>query len=329
MRLPDGTILAHYFTPVESDSESTGQFDNLPLRFGEIIDIVYPGDPRSSSKSVEYTVSVNQRNGGGLIATIIYTRCVVSTIFGGVADKETHTLRKAGKSIDSLSNGSKVLLACINGETNYGVILGGLRDDQLDIPEKDLGHNSFFEFNGVNITIDKDGQYKILVKGATLPDGTPVPGVSLDITGQSISLLKDGSIKLATNSDNQFLFFDNTNKKVILVADKELDITSNGNIIIKSTGVRVGSASDAWILGSTFRQAMAAMNKALSQQLGLVVTSLNTAAIAIKGLTPSAQAAIASTGIQTAASALSLAASAIDQFEAKSTKYLSTKNLSD
>lgn len=327
--LSDGTIIPHYFQGVNTSQISLGQYDNLPLRFGEVIDIIYPNDLRNQSNTIVYTVAVNQRDNGGMSTTVIYTRCVVSTLFGGVADKHVHTLRKADKTIDTIANGSKVLLACINGETNYGVILGGLYDEQNDIPQINQGHNDFFEFNGLNITIDKDGQYHILMKGATKIDGTPLDGVDINVTGQSISLLKDGSIKLATNSDNQFLFFDNTLKKVILISNKELDITSSGNIIIKSTGVKVGSATDAWMMGSTYRKAQAQLHKTLSQQLTVSVIALNAAAIAIKSLTPTASALAASQAIQQVASSFGIAQSAIDQFESNASKYLSTKNLND
>jgi len=342
--LSDGTVLPHYFTTMDTSWETTGQYDNTPLRIGEIVDVVLPTDKKRSvtKKLIEYTVAVQQRDGAGILCSILYNHCLRANLFGGVADKFTFTLRKSKTNPSiGLSIGSKVLVLCINGETGFAVIVGGMPDVELGAVEVDLGHNLYFEFNGLNTVINKDGEMILTVKGATNFDGTPASNADTTKTGQYVKLTKDGSIRLGTNGDDQYLLFDNAKKTISLVADQELDVTSSRNVVVKSTGVLVGSATDFWMLGSTYRAAEATCNQQLIAALGAIATAATTAAAAlttasgslglgiIGNIPAAAPVGVAASQIAIIAAQALKAVQAITSLEANPTIYLSPKNKND
>ena len=314
--------------------DSGRAFDNTPLRLGEVQEIVYPDDDRSRSrKFVEYRVLVQQRSNGTGYAKM-YENVLLMSSLGGLADFSTHTLRadkSENKDKVGLGKGSKVLILCVNGESNQAVIVGGMRDqtdDRDKAKAKDLGHYLVWEFNGVSVFINKDGEFEIQYKGKTEIDGKVSDDVSDDAKTSRIQLKKNGDIKLATKDEKQLVHLDAEHGKVIVQRDKNLEI---------------GDATDKMLLGESFRNSQKEMNnkvkgyadaaKNLLQQAG---TQLQSAGGSVAGPFMAAAA-----GPQiTAAGALILAASnvlgqiaqAIGDFEqaaGQKNDFLSKKNKSD
>lgn len=346
MKLPDGTIVPSYLNARRTlRPQPSGQFGNIMLRLGEVKEIVYPDDARNVSKKVvEYRVAVQQRD-RGVGVTTDYTHCVVSNLFGGLGDKLRYTVRSSTeKDIDpqtGLGDGAIVLLLCINGETNNAVIIGGFQSQDDAVESEEDGHHLHFNFNGIDVAINKDGEFSFEFDGATKNDGNLTDEADANASGTKITITKDGTLTIA-DGGIQTMVIDRPNKTISLTADSEYDVTcQNGHVVIKSTGVLVGDATDAWVKGTTYRKAETIMNRKLSAQMAILNATLATAASALQtaaslmsmspaGNIPAAGPVATAAGmLRTAASATLSAKSAFDSFEEQASKYLSTKNLTD
>lgn len=346
MLLPDGTVIPSYLQVEHTlDPEPSGMFGNIMLRIGEVREVVYPNNPNSLSKKVvEYRVAVQQRD-VGVGVTTEYSHCVVGSLFGGVADKLRYTVRPStGQNVDQdtdLGNGSMVLLLCVNGETDNAIIIGGFPAPR-DVPEADEGHHLHFNFNGIDVAINKNGEFALTFGGATKNDGTLVDGADAGASGTNVAIAKDGSLSITDASGKQFFKIDHTNKTIALTADGEYDVTcTNGNVVIKSEGVLVGDATDAWVKGTSYRRAESQMNKQVSaalQGISIAATQLGAllaAAGSLMSMGPAGNIPAAGPVTTAATAAIQIATqaatakAAIDVFEAGADSYLSDKNLTD
>jgi hypothetical protein len=259
-----------------------GVFDNNSLRLGEIQKIIYPKDDDSRSKVfIEYNVYVQQlENGTG--AGVLYTNCLLVNLLAGLADEFHYTLRVPKtpslaelKEKKGLGFGSKVLILCLDGQRTRAYILGGVRDprDERDKESKDLGHHLNFEFNGIGVFINKDGELTLTYKGKTLIDGKV--DAKDEQVGTYFRLDEDGNALLSDKDGKNSLLIDHKNKKVIIKRDEAFEL---------------GEATDKMLLGESFRNAQKQKNnklksyfktaKNLLQQAG---TQLNTAGGAVAG----------------------------------------------
>jgi hypothetical protein len=345
-RLPDGTIVPSYLSARRTPrAEPSGQFGNVALRIGEVKEIIYPDDERNvSGKVVEYRVAVQQKD-RGVGSTVDYPNCIVSNLFGGLGDTLRYTVR-ASTEIDVdpdtlLGDGSTVLLLCVNGETNRALIVGGFNNENDESENREDGHNLHFNFNGIDVVINKDGEFTLTFAGATDNLGELADGVDDSLSDSNISFTKDGAITLADGSGKQLIQIDHVKKHINIAADAEMDVTCNGNIKMLSAGVWVGAATDAWVLGTTYRNSESQMMKQVSQQLAAAQTAFSAASAALttaaslmatgpSGNIPAAgPTATAAGSLASAAVAFGVAKAAIDKFEGSADKYLSKKNLTD
>lgn len=308
MELNDGTIVPSFLGVKDTATypDSTEAFGNNVLRIGEVLEIIYPNEKRSVSKKFnEYVVNV-QHMTAGVSTSTIYPHCFLASTFGGVADRLHYTLRtqkKAGAPSDTgLGLGSKVLVLCINGETNNAVIIGGIREG--DKHDKDDGHHLYFEFNGVQVAIQDNGNFVLQMNGPTEADGTPK---------------KDGS------KQSTFSF------------------TDDGKCAIEvETGVHIGSAdsSEALVMGTTYRQQQKSMHQQLMNDLTNLSTVMNavSATLQVAGTDPvlavlatTAAAALNTAGLtlRGAATLFTKMYSEIYAFESQTDEYLSKKNSTD
>jgi len=370
--LNDGTVVPSYLQ-TQNRGEARGWNDNLTdltLRFGEVKALVYPDDQLSyGKKALEYVVDVQYRDGSGNTVTSVYRGVTTSTLFGGTADCFRATLRPdSSKDREAVGVGSKVVLLCISGDQQRALILGGVQDLKDDGQAKQAdGHNLFFEFNGVRFTVDKDGQPTLLFRGATAVDGTLNQGVDSQASGTKIAITRDGNLTVATAGDQQLLRLNHRDRKIEIVADNQWSCRVNGdlkieagrgvdistslggvgiqalqNVTIRSLGVRVGAASEAWMLGTTYRIAEVIMHTQLSagfltlqgltQSLGGILQ-----ATAVLNAVPIVGGLLALPGF-TMASAMLLGpipamlaqmATAIQTFEGGAPTYLSVRNSGD
>jgi len=342
------------------------QDETVQLLMGEVKEIIPTDSPRSLSKKyLEYNVEVQYREANGPTSLVTFSNCLLINQLAGVADKQHFTLRsdkKNPKGDETNTTGAKVLILCIQGNAGQAFIVGGVREDAG--PDAN-DHSYFFEFNGVQQTINKDGELQIRYRGATKIDGTLDDNANADAEGSTLIFNKDGDIKVYTKDEKQFIHLNHKDKKLEILADEEWNVKVNkklifeagddisitgkkacsieitDNITMKSKGVLVGDATDAWLLANKYRDAETQMLKQISTAMQTLMSLIQTAAISLTAAAaanapPIVGGAIAATPFAAAGTALTSAApifmqvsTAIESFEAQASTYLSTKNKND
>jgi phage baseplate assembly protein gpV len=337
-----------------SEIDGPSLFGNSYLRIGEVKEIIYPDDPRSLSKRIiEYNIRVQHQGDSGPATPTMYNNCALSNLFGGVADKFRYTLRQATslpQTDTGLGIGSKVLLLCINGDQTKSIILSGIREPtSTERDDSSDGHNLFFEFNGLKFQINDDGEATLVFRGKTNADGTLADSADVDAEGTSVNFNKDGNLEAATPDLQQFVRLNHKDKKIEVLADTEWNVEVNGKLVFKagseiqinggstatlavpgnvsvsSAGVKVGAATDAWVKGTTYRNAESLMNTQMASVFKSLSESLQKAGEQLAlGNSPGAGALLVASGPM-----LATLANLIQQFEDMSSSYLSTKNSTD
>jgi phage baseplate assembly protein gpV len=357
--LSDGTCIPSY---LGSRSRGVGggsrvALNDSVLHLGEIKKVIWPDDKNSYTKTtVEYEVEVQYRSGSGGYVSSTFRGATLSNVFGGNADQMRATLRPGkGDSDKAMGAGSKVLLLCIGGDQQKAIILGGVRDPNSKLVEsKDDGHHLFFEFNGAQFSVDKDGQAQFLFRGATKVDGTLTDSAVTEAEGTSVLLDKDGGFTVGTPDLAQYIKIDHKNKKIEILSDDDFHVTSNGKVTVeaqgdvsvstkgsatitaqgtiseKSAGVLIGDATDATMKGTTYRAAEQALHSqlasgltALGPLLATVAGAMTAAALLNPPLGPAA------VPLTAASVLMGQLAGAIQAFEGQAQLFLSTKNKSD
>lgn len=310
-QLPDGTIVPS-FLGVQGTGmrRNPGNQTDVGLRWGTVKELVYPNDPRNSSqKYIEYLLSVEHKDGGKPGANVNYLGVQLSNLFGGVADYLNYTLRPTPQQSNpqpgKLLQGSKVLCLCVNGDRAQAIIIGGARDGTYDGNVDDngqKGHNLDFSFNGLNATVNDDGELTVVFNGKTDIDGTLADSADPDAQGSNIRMTKDGSVLISSPDALQHVLIDNTNHLVEIDADQELDINVTGNLVIQSAGVLTGGATDATMRGTTYRMNETIMNSTLEALCTALNTALQAASTTVS--TAGAQLTASGTAVATAGATL-------------------------
>lgn len=203
--LYDGTALPSYLG-VSFEEPSGGTLTDTTLRLGEVVQAFAPNDPsnKGSSRNRQwvYIVNVTYRDGSGVRSIVPY-RCTMADVFGGLGDHFRHTVRKTdtGES-GGFAKGAQVLVLCQNGDKSTAVIIGGVRNSKDETSDP---NDTFldFVFNGVHVSIDKDGALSLTVSGATKLDGSPDDNRDSNNHGSSVSLSKAGVITVTdANGDS-------------------------------------------------------------------------------------------------------------------------------
>lgn len=360
--LPDGTVVPSYLS-TEPMGQSVPQknFSNVSLRQGEVRKIIYPDDKLSLTKKyVEYSVAVQYQEGNGPALSVLYPNCTIANLFGGVADKLRYTARaqkNEPKKGQVIGDGAKVLLLCVNGNIRRAYIIGGINEDK-EPEKKDDGHNLFFEFNGIQFEINKDGEAVVTFRGATQIDGKLNEGADAEAEGTTLTFNKEGNVTIATPKEKQFIRVNHKDKKIQFLADEEWNVSVNGkmafdikkdikidggttmdvtiakNVTIKSSGVLVGDATDAWPLFTTYRSNESTMHNMMTSAMAQLTAAggLFSSAGPLMSI-PVAGAIIAGPMIASAGAMITAAAgmltSAIATFEGSASMYLSKKNKND
>lgn len=355
--LEDDSVLPSFLTAGKAlgYAYDTGNMTNTSLRVGEVKDLIYPdSELNQNGLFIEYIVEVQHQDADGPGASNRYHGCTINNLFGGAADVLRYTLREDdGKNVgpDGIGVGSKVLLLCVNGKQTRAIILGGIRDTKVDtktIERKEDGHNLYFEFNGTSFNIDKDGQAKFQVRGATKVDGMPASSVDQSAFPTSVEIQKNGNFLLQTKDAEQSVLIDHEKKEAKFAFEKwtcdvgsTITCKAGSNIFLKSAGVHVGSATDSWMKGTTYRTAETALHAQLTAAIAALSGLLGTAGASLVSAgalmtTPVAGAIAAAPIIGAAGGSLSAAVGALAQmtaaiatFEAQAPSYLSLKNLTD
>ena len=333
--LPNGDVIPSFLSVGTAATFNDGlNFDNFALRKGEVQKIVYPNSPDSRSKKlIEYNVLVQQSSNGTGNGKL-YKSCILMNGFAGLADKSYFTLRadkNANKDKNGLGKGSKVLILCANGETNVAYIIGGTVD-QSDKFDKDIdkkGHHLYYTFNGIQLSINNDGELILTYGGKTAIDGKLDSSVDSNAVGSTVQLLKNGNIQVADINGKNALLIDHENSKVTISRD---------------TAFELGAATDHMLLGESFRNAQKTMDNQLVSLLNTLQSLIQTAGAQLTAASaplaiPIVGGTLASPLVAAAAAALVSAAPIIQQlgqtintFEQQASaknSFLSDKNKAD
>ena len=216
-------------------------YNDFSLKTGVIVK-TYPIDDKNnvSKKDIEYDVLTVSQDGNKGTSTVIYKKCLVMEGFGSKADFFEHTLRQPEKDLRKekephKDTGSTVLLLCVNGNQDNGIIIGKIRNSTRKTTlTKDAGHHLEGEFNGVNWKIDKDGALTIKFKSATDSEGNPQDEKA---GGTFLEINKEGSVDINTSlsgEEETYINMDKPNKDIALKAGNKISLTSKKDTSIDS-----------------------------------------------------------------------------------------------
>ena len=230
-KLPNGTVLPYgLMSPSTSASSQVHKnaFDNKSLKAGVVVKSYATKDPENLTGLIpDYDVQVIEQYGSGAPTVRTYRHCVCSQGLGSIADFFEYTLRERTYVDDTTKgiayghqDGSLVLLMCLDGNENKGIIVGALRnpDRPTQLTDDDMLAGAF---NGASINIKKDGSIKAAFIGATDHKGKPTDS-SLGST--TFDVEKDGSFQVKHKTITQRL---DKNGKFTLTSDDEQSFTSN------------------------------------------------------------------------------------------------------
>jgi phage gp45-like len=217
---------------------------NYAIRAGIVVKRYEIKDRRNVSKlAVEYDVMVIEQDGNLGTAPIMYRNCLSTDGLGGIGDYFEKKLRrqknvKTGtRGIEAVGqDGSVVLLMCLDGAGEKGIIVGSLKHP--DRKTKLVGKDEILagEYNGVEILVNEDGSCSLTFKGATDNEGKPKDKSQ---GNTSLKIEKDGSLEIKNKGvtqrnqkDGKFSLA--AEGSASISAKKEISISSNDKINIKA-----------------------------------------------------------------------------------------------
>lgn len=240
-----GDVIPHFYGRRPAADDGDG-LNNLRIRIGEVQAVYGPKhDLNISKKRNEYQVFCSHRANGTAV-TKMYEHCFLADGFASFADFIRFTLRadpSASQKSPGPGVGAKVLIACINGESTNPVIFAGVPDAETPVDDEEDGHHFDAVFNGLAISINKDGELTITYGGATNADGTLADGVDEDAPGTTVSITKDGNFTVADKDAKNVVTVDHTNNKIQAT-------TTEFDVIAKTIKHGSTSASQSHVLGN-------------------------------------------------------------------------------
>lgn len=260
----DRPVVPSYLQSAMGVSDPTSNvvlnYSEVSLRTGIVEEILPPSHPRNRSKRhTEYNVGIAHVRGAGTVSYKKFYSCVQMDTFGAFADTFQATLRKSTKGLGQLSmvKGARVLVLCVNDDTAQGVIIGNLPNGAAAPTKEDLGHHLKFEFNGVLIEINKDGEVGITTKGPTDEDGNILPDYDPD-AATNIKMLKSGNVEIRSGYSGS--------ANIVLDAQ-------NGTINLNCVdgGLVVNSGKYSMVRGEEMLSAMESMYQTMINALNALV----------------------------------------------------------
>lgn len=253
--LDNGAVLPYGLIGVDGDA-TLGAFrktyQNYTLRVGIVTAYYGIKDFNNVNKAVpEYDVFVFEQNEDKGSTVITYKNCVAVSTFGSKADFLEAKLREFTKKTTkdtvispSGQNGAIVLLLCLNGLSDTGIIVGSLLHPDRVTTLKDSEPHLEGEYNGVNIKVDSDGSATFTFKGATDNDGK----ITDPSQGPTVAQIeKDGSFQLKHST---ITFRLDRNGTATLTTQKDVDLKVTGDVNVTASGKAVVNASEVNLNGS-------------------------------------------------------------------------------
>ena len=242
--LPTGLLSENSSAFMEGFNKS---YKNFPLRVGVVIASYPPDDDRNrSGLTIEYDVVVIEQNADKGATTIMYRNCMSSEGLGSIADYFEKSLRfkknktSRGDSINTKGqDGAIVLMLCLDGMSDKGIIIGALTHPDRDTNLVDDQPRLVGVYNGIKVMINPDGSCSLVFEGATDNQGNPTDSSQGTTT---LQIQKDGSFQ----ADNDAITFkmDRTAQNASLTAKKDINMTAQGNINLTATGNLVAKCKD-------------------------------------------------------------------------------------
>jgi hypothetical protein len=254
--LEDGSVLSSA-VPVATKKNSSHR-NLFGIYRGVIIRAVYPDDPNNTTKErMEYVVKVrgqtypnaiNVREAGGIYNYRERIRKGIEKSSSGVVSKGT---------FDELLDGEHVYVAFLEGHGNSPLIIGASEHKQHPKYKKPTSADGLFdvyEFNGVEVKIDKDGNYTITNLGQKDKDGKIINpdavGTFFKIGSAGDIELNNGASKITITPDGIVVQDEFGNK--IELKDGELNISAVAKVSVTApdtaefkgtAGTNLGDAS--------------------------------------------------------------------------------------
>ena len=203
---------------------SGGAYSNFIFRQGEVFEIIYPDSPKSVSKTfTEYNVLVAHYE-NEVIGHKLYHNCRLINPLAGGADKCTWTLRASTKTVEDYksSDGSKVLVLCVEGSYNRAVIVGGILDERCGGDSEKDGHHLNWNFNGVNFKVNDDGSWEIVNTGKNTNLGSLDGSVDKDGIGTTVKVEANGNFSVTSAKKSQSITIDNANDTITIQGDSDV-----------------------------------------------------------------------------------------------------------
>lgn len=238
--LDNGAVLPHGLLgdhPEQMMSGFNKTYRNFPMRIGVVVHTYVVSDEKNVSKlTPEYDVLVFEQHEDKGATTILYRNCMSAEGLGSVADFFERTLRPMKKKTtkgDSIpmkgQNGAIVLLMCLDGMSDKGVIISAITHPDRKTNLKKEGPMLVGEYNGVNIKVNEDGSTSLTFKGATDNDGKIIDKSQGDTV---MDIEKDGSYQVKHKTITQRL---DKNGKASLTADDNISNTTKKNFNVTAT----------------------------------------------------------------------------------------------
>lgn len=212
-------------------------YKNNALRIGVVVNSYPVSDDKNRSKlTTEYDVLVVEQHEDKGSTTLLYRNCMSSEGLGSIADFFEKALRPKKKKTtkgDSVNlkgqDGAIVLLLCLDGMSDKGIIISALTHPDRKTTLKDEGPRLEGEYNGLNIKVEKDGSATLTFRGATDSEGKPLDASQGDTI---IGIEKDGSFQTKHKTITQRL---DKNGKASLTADDDISNTTKKNFNVTAT----------------------------------------------------------------------------------------------
>lgn len=247
MRLPNGTILPHGLVGTTESLQSAAfnkTYQNYAVRAGIVVKRYETSDKGNVHKlAVEYDVLVLEQEANGGSTPILYRNCLSADGLGSIADffeKKLRSQKKKGKKTQGNDfhdqDGAIVLLMCLDGASEKGIILGGLKHP--DRKTKLTGKEEILsgEYNGVSIHINEDGSCNLTFKGATDNDGKPKDSsqgnTSIDIEKDGTFQVKNKGVTQRSQKDGKYSL--STEDSMSFVAKKSVSVNTDDKISFKA-----------------------------------------------------------------------------------------------
>lgn len=218
------------------------------LQKGIILQVVYPDDPKNSTKNrVEYMLqvkgqlypnAVDMRKSGGIYNYQEQVRKPTEKSFTGKLDKSVYN-----ENLD----GEYVYVLFLEGNGDIPIIIGGAEHPRKSAYKKKKKSDGLYqieEFNGVEISTDKDGNFLISQVGKKDPNGkilnTSAVGSYIKVYGTSKKIEVFSAANKITLENN----------KLTIDVTGTADINVSGNATIDAAQIQLNGSTAPILTGT-------------------------------------------------------------------------------